>query len=132
MLKQYASKLRDDIYHLSFYDRDLAGACAVASFFVHKKAIALGLNSILNHGYYKEDFHCWVSIDNIIIDITATQFGIKRKIFITKSTNKNYKSIRKFISNKAPKYFDDWGTVQNPKHYKMINNELRYIGNRNK
>lgn len=52
---------------------DLAGMCAIASGYLHRLFNNAGIESFLcvNHQ------HCFVIANNHIIDITATQYGLK-------------------------------------------------------
>ncbi len=83
---------------------NLAGACAIASYAMYRALIKFG---------YKPEFiiadsgcgcHCWISLDDYIIDLTATQFNMSLpKVLITKNKDyfkaipelKNYYSIKK-------------------------------------
>lgn len=50
-----------------------------------------GVDSTLMKGKYKGCYHWWLVIDNVIVDITATQFGIKDKVYITHKNSLRYK-----------------------------------------
>lgn len=54
-------------------DDDLAGMCAIASGYLHHLFNQLGIESYLcvNHE------HCFVIANDHIVDITATQYGLK-------------------------------------------------------
>jgi len=72
---------------------NLAGACAIASYVMYRALIKFG---------YKPQFimadsgcgcHCWVELDNHVIDLTATQFNMALpKVLITKKID-YFKSI---------------------------------------
>jgi hypothetical protein len=65
---------------IGFFPADLRGACAIASATLFK---------VLKDAKYSPEFycgesfasggHCWIVVDNFIVDITATQFGKKNK-----------------------------------------------------
>ena len=97
-------------------DEDLAGACAVASFFLRKKLLSYG---------YKTDFyvakahnHCWLRYGDKILDITATQFGHKNKVVFKKGHIHEYYytgyKVRNFKEEFAP-----WPEDQKPTKEKM-------------
>jgi hypothetical protein len=57
---------------------DLAGMCYDASCFLHTIAKAYGIETRIGAGVG----HYFVVYNNMIIDVTATQFGIKEKVVI--------------------------------------------------
>jgi len=63
---------------------DLVCMCAVASFALSKALNKSGIRNKVIKGYYgSEGHHCWVELKNgMIIDITATQFGIRQRVLI--------------------------------------------------
>lgn len=73
--------------------KDLACFCACASVFLAQKLNEHGIKAVAIRGSFDSDEgdnHCWVDVDNNIIDITATQFGIRDKIFITTYNNSSF------------------------------------------
>lgn len=52
--------------------------------------------------------HCWVELDSKIIDITATQFGIKNRVHIVSIDDENYQPII-IDANPTSKLFEGWG-----------------------
>ena len=63
---------------------DLACMCAVAS---HALLTALKKKKIpckMIRGEYDLDGHCWLVVHDHIVDITATQFGIKEEVYVAK------------------------------------------------
>lgn len=92
---------------------DLAGLCAISSFFFAMVGKKLGYHLTLVEGIaFDGDVkrlqngeqprwggtanHCWVEYNGKIIDITATQFRSKlKKIHVVKDDNKNYWQIHK-------------------------------------
>lgn len=86
-MKQYSPTREDHKYFLSIrkrmrklgYRRDLAGACLCSSFLVFLYLKSKGSNPKLIIG----DGHAYCTLYNTVIDLTATQFGIKNAILIT-------------------------------------------------
>lgn len=57
--------------------------------------------------------HCWVEYKKVILDITATQFGIQEKVYIVERENdKRYKVIS--TGRKAFSGMKEWPQEQNP------------------
>lgn len=94
----------DPDIQIDYYDDDLGGACNSAS-----KALVLLMRK---NGYRPQfilgeffsrlekpgevvffgDSHCWVEWHNLIIDVTATQFGIKKAVFVTDAHDPRYRN----------------------------------------
>lgn len=79
LLEQEALNVRQGVVELNAQSgdewcSDLCGACAVASVLLHRRFRALGFRSrvCLN----RDENHCYVIVDSVIFDITATQFGV--------------------------------------------------------
>ena len=110
---------------------DLEGYCAISSYFLKILARKLGYNLTLIEGMAFENYvdpdgtnkndinHCWITYKGKIIDLTATQFGSKRKVHIVNVSNKNYIKIR--VAN-ISKSFKTWPYNQSPDTFKK---ELR-------
>ena len=81
-------------YHFS--SDDLTGACGLSSFALHKKLKSENIPSQINIGKWKTSpgEHVWITYDDTrfkkIIDVTATQFSLKKEVHITNINNKNY------------------------------------------
>ncbi len=113
-----SKEARDKDYHES---KDLACMCAVAS---HALLIALkdrGIEAVMVRGKYRKhrDYypthHCWVEYKDSIIDITATQFEVSKKVQIVKSKNPCYIRMRRIkVSDRNP--LRSWGIEQGPSH----------------
>lgn len=94
------SKLHSDID-----SKDLQGGCLLGSFLVHCYLIEKGYDSylIIANG------HAYVQVFDTVVDVTATQFGIKKKVWIVnkkefvKSINCNW-VLRQPIRYKKLKY----------------------------
>lgn len=91
------------------YRGDLECMCAVASYALmtalQKKKIPCKM--ISGTCYY--DNHCWVEVYNHIVDITATQFGINKRVYISKDKS-NYAAE----SDVKSCHSLGWGKSQNP------------------
>lgn len=81
-----ATSCRNDlILKLGLYPEDtLYGFCAIASadLFVH--LIDSGYMPVLHVSEMKDEFHVFVSVENHILDITASQFGDAPVVVIDK------------------------------------------------
>lgn len=87
-IRRVASQIRKAVKHdckeddFIGNDRNLMGACGYASFWLHRaipdSELVIGLFNTEDTGYS----HCWVVHRNRIIDITATQFHIKKRVYI--------------------------------------------------
>ena len=62
---------KDDKNNFYSWFGNLAGACAIGAAATYKSLKQKGFDPVIVIGIG----HCWVEIDNIIIDPTATQFG---------------------------------------------------------
>lgn len=75
VVKPIAEKVRfwaEDLWRETGAE-DLCGCCAIASAKLFNELKAAGLNPILHYA----DSHVHVRIDDEIIDVTATQFGVE-------------------------------------------------------
>lgn len=92
---------------------DLGCMCAVASFVLREALRKNGIACQVVRGEYDDETHCWVELDDggtivdwvelkggTIVDITATQFGVNKKVYISDYKNKKYK------------WLDDYGYVE--------------------
>lgn len=72
--------------------RSLAGMCGMASWAL--KVALFPRKSILQFGEVYKNGHCWIELDNYIIDITATQFSRfePRIVYDLKSKLTQYRS----------------------------------------
>lgn len=149
IIKAEATKIRLtlDLYALMtdyrYYDKELCGACAVASGKLQKILKTYGIKSTLYMGYHKSlALHCWLETDNYLVDITFTQFNYKAdKVLIISKKSPKYldyrdKKIWKKISlakhdlkywfgSESPKY---WTTIKRSITQNRINNFLTTYG----
>jgi hypothetical protein len=70
--------------------------CGLASFTLRTELRKAGIKSKLMMGLYKTASggcrsHCWVQVGGHVVDVTATQFKIARKVHITRDKGKRYK-----------------------------------------
>lgn len=78
---------------------NLAGACACASWNLRRALRHIGVEAIFVVGLYlagdrsDEREHAWVTVDGSIVDVTATQFGIRRRVHVT--AGKRYREDRR-------------------------------------
>ena len=107
-------KLQLAVYQ-KIFKYNLKGACGLASITLFDKLKSkYNLNVIF--GSYKKEPHCWLEYNNLIIDLTATQFNIKKEVYIAKYNHK-YKAIAKVTS---VKFFKLWNSFANPLNYLVI------------
>jgi hypothetical protein len=101
--------------------KNLACMCAVAS---HALLIALkdkGIEAVMVRGKYQKhsecypEHHCWVEYKDNVIDITATQFEVSKRVYIVKNDIPNYRRMRR-IKAEAPNPLKSWGCRQGPSH----------------
>lgn len=75
-------------------NRFLAGYCCIASRHLLALAQSYDIDVSFLCGWFikkeKKAGHCWIERDGFIIDLTATQFGINKKVYVTESSNPNY------------------------------------------
>jgi len=93
------------------FDYSLCGMCAAASFALHDALKKHGIKSKVINGTFDGDFeHCWIEIEDKIIDITATQFDVAALVHIVNKNNEMYKKYKAYNSYKSfPK---GWGDQQ--------------------
>ena len=90
-----SSEAKGHDFHTYFDKSDLACMCAVASYTLAKALNDNGIRCKMVTGWFREwadyeEQHCWVETHNKIIDITATQFGIKKPVFIVSRHHEKY------------------------------------------
>ena len=101
-IRQIASRVRKQCEKFAdspdnhFLD-NLEGLCAIASYILQKELHKKGIDTKLIQGNFLEEWdepcpdpynHCWIEWKDYIIDVTATQFGFKRKVYIHKNSRK--------------------------------------------
>lgn len=94
------------------FHKTLGGACGIASCYLMQLAKKENINVKFCHGLFfkgkQSCYHCWVEYNNIIYDITATQFGDSYKD-VEIHPAKVYKAKEKIDKiSKAINYISDW------------------------
>ena len=116
-----AHLVRDQIEELvprldrwSFEAGTLMGACGIASYVLHRVLKRLAVKSDMLMGVYvRDDYdlkreypnHCWVVYQDLIIDVTATQFRIPARVHVTKDA---YPYLEMFRNEDALEQFTNW------------------------
>ena len=106
----------DSDEYLSFFNPDLCGLCAIASITLKD----IYKRDLLHHadvykGEFLEDEHCWVCIQGMFVDITATQFGLNSPVICVRADSdfaKNHFNKGQIINN--INVFDEWPEEQRP------------------
>jgi len=113
---EVASKVRYEIEKFAIKNRNIGNPvtlccyCAIASYCLNqtlkkfKFDSSFILGSFYDNNNKTENDHCWVLINNSIIDITATQFKIKKRIYVVNEESKIY--IEKLRNGIATKYIN--------------------------
>jgi phage gp46-like protein len=95
-LAKIARKRTEEIERKTFVDRGwwypsgptlsrLAGYCAIGSKILYNLAQEAKWTKVVAvQGKYDEEDHCWVEYKGWILDVTATQFNIKHKVYVLK------------------------------------------------
>lgn len=71
-------------------DSNLEGCCSFGSYLLSKVLQKNGFEAYFVEGEYDDEYHCWVELNDVIIDITATQFGDFPQVYVTDSDDKYY------------------------------------------
>lgn len=77
------------------WNSNLAGGCLMSSYMLQYVLKKQGIKSKLIRGRCRDNYHWWLVIDNNIVDITATQFGVKERVYIIPSDHVQYKPGRR-------------------------------------
>lgn len=94
--EQVREKAVENLTTMYHFPSDLGGACGICSFALKEsiKKHYSDAKPIVKSGYFnapvRERDHCWLEVDGLIIDITATQFGNYEPIIITDINSKFY------------------------------------------
>jgi len=108
------------------FDRDLNGACAIASYFLHYKLHSLKVKSKFIQGEYEGLAHCWVEIGNAIVDITAVQFSVDTDFLLVDALDARYNStVKRYIKDNLK----SWPEKQKPENYcgTWVNDKLKLV-----
>ena len=75
--RKWCERLNKEIGY--FYEADLEGMCCIASVELHLRLAEVGIHSSI----IANTEHCFLVVNKMIVDITATQFGQTDEIYIT-------------------------------------------------
>lgn len=116
------------------FNANLAGACAVASTYIHESLTKLGIKSSLKCGYNIEEdiYHCWVETAHYLIDVTYTQFDDSfDKVLVISKRSEDYKDLLEFWDDletvKSSSFFDDWYYDQQPRYWNIQVQESKEV-----
>lgn len=94
---------------------DLAGACAIASYTIYRCLIKLGYNPKFIMADSGCGCHCWVELNDTVIDLTATQFNFELPKVLTSKKKYYFKRVpilkdytEHYINRSAVKYTKTW------------------------
>lgn len=95
--EKYAAK------HRHYFPVDLGGLCAIASRRIHAQLKRKGIPSTLH--LYEGDWygHCFVTVGNYVVDVTATQFRVRGKVMViprASAKREFWQSTKRFKSEK--------------------------------
>ena len=62
----------------NYFTKSLSGLCAICSYRLFLKLKEKGISSEFVNNYWSQ--HCFVLVDNYIVDVTATQFCYEKKM----------------------------------------------------
>jgi hypothetical protein len=117
--RQVRDRCEDVANKTNWFGADLSCMCGVASYALRRALRKEGIPAELICGEYTDhagqlngDYHCWVSVGNCIIDITATQFGNPHKIYVVAINNYHY--IKKKVVKNPSAFFKQWPPDQRP------------------
>lgn len=65
------------------YPGNMTGACAIVSWMSQRILEKLRINTTLVRGEFDGRVHCWLEVGEVIVDGTATQFGIRDEVYVT-------------------------------------------------
>ena len=113
---------------------NLLGACAIASYVLQRALVKLGYKPKFVMADSYDGAHCWIELDDYVIDLTATQFNMSLpKVLITKKKYyydsipelNSYNSI--FFNRKAVSLVKNWQDQSPIKYYKEINKLIKNL-----
>lgn len=79
-------------------DENLTGLCAIASIAMAKSLHRHGYKPFIVEGLYGDQFHCWNSVNQKFVDITATQFDPSSPQVFVFSHSKHHTPLRRWDS----------------------------------
>lgn len=100
--EEYARRLGN-----RYFTKSLESMCGIASYALKQALEGARLDSNLVYGFYDGMGHCWLEYGDRIIDITATQFGVRRRVYVTDYENAKYQ-FEKYMGSIAEFEMDGW------------------------
>jgi hypothetical protein len=102
------------------FPADLECACAVSSYTLYRALRARGISASFVQGFFEHESedHCWVRINEHIVDITACQFSRQfPAVFITTVDDSRYSPCR--ADREALRDINtNWPTEQTPRNHR--------------
>lgn len=94
---------------------NFGGACGFMSYAMYLLLRRLGIKSklVVAGGDFIGCSHCWVEVDGLIVDLTATQFGYKRPVQVVTRPSEWHKPV-KYRGAAALRELKTWNGRQNP------------------
>lgn len=93
--KCLAFAMSKDSYGRDYHkNKDLECMCATASFALAAALKEKKVKCKVIQGKWGSCDHCWVETDTHILDVTGTQFGLKRVMYIPKSHSMYYNAAK--------------------------------------
>ena len=108
---------------------NLVNWCAICSYLIFKRLDKYNLNPVFCAIVTGPGSHCFIYCHNYIVDVTATQFGVKTEVVVRKNYGRhklyfwNLKSERliKFVTiQDIEDHLDTWNWECHPKHRFLI------------
>ena len=86
--------------------KTLRGLCGIASYALYQALIKEGFRPTFMMGDMPTVLgkHCWVELNGKVIDVTATQFGVIDRVFVTKPTDR---ALSYFYESRSPFSYRD-------------------------
>jgi|SRR5579871_1625802 len=108
---------------------DFGGACGLMSYALYTALKRLGRKPVLAlAGPPTQSFqHCWVEVDGLIVDLTATQFGYTKPVQITTRPSEWHKPL-KFKGRRVITEIKRWVGSQSPlRHRRAIESAVNRV-----
>lgn len=91
-------------------EMNLCGACGIASVVLWRALKAAGFKqATLVRGWYHGSNHCWVVVEGLVVDITATQFGVIAPVVFVDDARSHFEGyeLTKVYSGSEARFNDD-------------------------
>lgn len=135
ILFKIARPLRKELESLFGYPKDCAGLCAIATAELHRRLKAIRIDSTMVVWNGNCEGHCFLLVDEMMVDITATQFhGFEKnkiliKPFMMMKESGQWKATKTFTSIKPFRDYlldSEWSSEQIP-HLESEFKEGQYV-----